>query len=71
MLASFSTSSVIDDLRSRLTDYLRENGSIDPSAYKELVGQTRKFTVPLMEHFDTEKVTVRRGNTRILRGGGS
>ena len=41
------------------------------AAYKDLVGQTRKFTVPLMEYFDTEKVTIRRGNVRVLRGEGS
>jgi selenocysteine-specific elongation factor len=60
----------IHDLRRRLVAHLREHGSIDPSAYKDLVGQTRKFTVPLMEYFDTEKVTTRRGNVRVLRGEG-
>ena len=59
----------IEELRSRVVGYLREHGSIDPAAYKVLTGQTRKHTVPLMEFFDAEKVTLRRGNQRVLRGG--
>jgi selenocysteine-specific elongation factor len=59
----------IEELRQRLVAYLREHESIDPAAYKELTGQTRKYTVPLMEFFDAEKVTTRSGNVRILRGG--
>ena len=64
----FFSRSAIDDLRSRLVAHLREHGSIDPTAYKELTGQTRRHTVPLMEFFDAEKVTLRRGNVRLLRG---
>ena len=58
----------IDDLRKRLVQYLRKGGEIEPAEYKKLTGQTRKYTVPLMEFFDAEKVTVRRGNMRVLRG---
>jgi selenocysteine-specific elongation factor len=57
----------IDALRARVSAYLAEHGTIDPAAYKGVTGQTRKFTVPLMEHFDAVKLTVRRGNTRTLR----
>ena len=65
----FFTRAALDDLRKRLITFLEKHGSIDPAAYKELTGQTRKFTVPLMEHFDSEKLTVRQGNVRKLRGG--
>jgi selenocysteine-specific elongation factor len=58
----------IDDLRERLVRHLRKGGEIEPAEYKKLTGQTRKYTVPLMEFFDTEKLTVRRGNIRVLRG---
>jgi selenocysteine-specific elongation factor len=58
----------IDALRERVVAYLREHGSIDPAAYKTLTGATRKHTVPLMEYFDAEKLTLRRGNARVLRG---
>jgi selenocysteine-specific elongation factor len=59
----------VDALRERLVAYLREHESIEPAAYKELTGQTRKYTVPLMEFFDAEKVTTRSGNVRVLRRG--
>jgi selenocysteine-specific elongation factor len=63
----FFDAAAIAALRERLIAYLRANGSIDPAAYKQLTGQSRKHTVPLMEHFDAEKLTVRRENTRVLR----
>jgi selenocysteine-specific elongation factor len=57
----------IEDLRERVTQYLQEHTEINPAAYKTLTGQTRKFTVPLMEFFDAEKLTLRRDNVRVLR----
>ena len=63
----FAPRAAVDDLRARLVAHLEEHGSIDPAAYKALTGQTRKYTVPLMEYFDAQKVTVRRENVRVLR----
>jgi selenocysteine-specific elongation factor len=60
----------IDALRARLVAYLDQHGQIDPNHYKELTGQSRKHTVPLMEYFDAQKVTRREGNVRVLRGRG-
>ena len=42
-------------------------GQITAQEWKELVGATRKFTIPLAEHFDAEKVTLRVGEIRKLR----
>jgi len=58
----------IDALRERVTSFLHEHGQLDPAGYKQLTGQTRKYTVPLMEYFDTQKLTARHGNVRVLRG---
>jgi selenocysteine-specific elongation factor len=58
----------LDALRERVVAHLRAHGEIDPAAYKTLTGVTRKHTVPLMEYFDSEKLTLRRGNVRVLRG---
>ncbi len=65
----FFDAAAVASLRERVIARLRANGSLDPTAYKQLTGQSRKHTVPLMEHFDAEKLTVRRGNVRVLRGG--
>jgi len=59
----------VDELRDRVVAHLREHGSLDTSAYKALIGTTRKYAVPLMELFDNEHLTIRRGETRVLRRG--
>jgi len=57
----------VADLRSRLIAYLQQHREIAPPAWKELVGQSRKFAIPLAEYFDAEKVTLRVGDLRRLR----
>jgi selenocysteine-specific elongation factor len=57
----------VDALRARLVAHLEAHGEIGTTAYKDLIGATRKFAVPLMELFDTEHLTVRRGETRVLK----
>jgi selenocysteine-specific elongation factor len=57
----------IEALRARLIAFLEQHGQIDPNHYKELTGQSRKHTVPLMEYFDAQKLTRREGNLRVLR----
>jgi selenocysteine-specific elongation factor len=57
----------VEALKQRLVAWLRERGEISPSGFKELVGQSRKFSIPLAEHFDAEKVTLRVGDARRLR----
>ena len=59
----------LESLKEGLISYLKENGEIDAQAMKELTGTTRKYTIPLLEYFDSEKVTIRVGNVRKLREG--
>jgi selenocysteine-specific elongation factor len=59
----------VDGLRARLVSYLQQHREIAPPAWKELVGQSRKFAIPLAEYFDAEKVTLRVGDLRRLRSG--
>ncbi|HZI12804.1 MAG TPA: selenocysteine-specific translation elongation factor [Myxococcus sp.] len=56
-------------LRERLVAHLREKKEITTQAFKEMVGQSRKFVIPLSEYFDREKVTLRVGEKRVLRRG--
>ena len=58
----------VDALRERLVACLRERGALETPAYKALIGTARKHAVPLMELFDAERVTLRVGNKRVLRG---
>jgi len=57
----------VERLQQRLVAFLREQGQITPPQFKELVGQSRKFTIPLAEYFDAQKVTLRVGDLRKLR----
>jgi selenocysteine-specific elongation factor len=57
-------------LRERLVAFLRERKAITTQEFKDLVGATRKHVIPLAEHFDQERVTLRVGEKRVLRGDG-
>jgi selenocysteine-specific elongation factor len=59
---------VIAALRARLVALLSRSGEIDAQGWKQLVGQSRKFAIPLAEYFDAEKLTLRVGERRRLRG---
>lgn len=59
----------VDGLEARLLSYLRESKEIATQAFKGLVGQSRKFVIPLSEYFDRQKVTLRVGEKRVLRRG--
>jgi selenocysteine-specific elongation factor len=50
-----------------LTAYLREKGEIAPAEFREISGLSRKFMIPVLEYFDTQKVTIRLGDKRVLR----
>ncbi len=64
----FFDAGAIVALRERVRDYLRRHDGLETPAYKDLIGTTRKHAVPLMELFDAERLTLRVGNKRVLRG---
>lgn len=43
-----------------------QDRSIDVARFKELAKVSRKYAIPLLEYFDREKVTVRRGDSRVI-----
>jgi selenocysteine-specific elongation factor len=57
-------------LQERLVSWIRAHGAITTGEFKELVGATRKHVIPLAEYFDRERVTLRVGERRQLRGEG-
>jgi selenocysteine-specific elongation factor len=60
----------VGELRERLVAHLRARREISTQEFKELVGATRKYVIPLAEYFDREKVTLRVGEKRVVRGDG-
>src|SRR5262249_14029002 len=57
----------VDALRRRVIDHFARSAALDTPAYKALIGTSRRTAVPLMELFDAERLTVRRGGVRRLR----
>ncbi|MBL9037375.1 MAG: SelB C-terminal domain-containing protein, partial [Archangium sp.] len=57
-------------LQVKLVEFLRANGHITTAQFKTLVGQSRKFVIPLAEYFDAQRITLRVGDVRTLRSSG-
>ena len=62
----FDTASIAS-LRRRLEEHLRAQGAITVPEFKALTGSSRKYTIPLSEFFDQQKLTLRVGERRVLR----
>jgi selenocysteine-specific elongation factor len=50
----------------RIQAYLREHGKIGVAETRDLLGTTRKYVVPFLEHLDAMKITKRQGDERYL-----
>ncbi|MDR3567880.1 MAG: selenocysteine-specific translation elongation factor [Syntrophobacteraceae bacterium] len=59
--------SAMAKLQERLVAWLKEHGEITTPQFKEMTGASRKYTIPLIEYFDGQKVTIRIGDIRKLR----
>jgi len=58
----------VEKLRERLIAFLERKKEITVPEFKDLAGGiSRKYTIPLLEHFDLSKVTLRIGDKRMLR----
>lgn len=55
-----------EEAKSRLTDYVKENGSITLSEFRDILNTSRKYAMALLEYFDNEKFTKRIDEKRIL-----
>src|SRR5262245_40079086 len=55
-------------IQDKLVAYLKAHKEIGPSGIKDLLGVSRKYAIPLLEYFDAQRVTVRQGEHRVLRG---
>ncbi|MCK9419153.1 MAG: selenocysteine-specific translation elongation factor [Nitrospirae bacterium] len=59
---------VMEKIKADLIKYLQEKKEITMGEFRDLAKTSRKFAVPLMEYFDTQKLTQRVGDKRMLRG---
>jgi selenocysteine-specific elongation factor len=57
----------IFSIREKIKSFFKEHEEMRPQDFKELTGLTRKYSIPLLEYFDKEKLTIRVGDVRKLR----
>ena len=63
----FYTPEALAGIEEVLVGYLREKGEIAPAEFREITGLSRKFMIPVLEYFDSRRVTMRLGDKRVLR----
>jgi selenocysteine-specific elongation factor len=61
----------LDQVKRALLDQFSQRGDITPAMFRDHFNTTRKYTIPLLEYFDREGVTVRVGEARRLKTAGS
>lgn len=52
-----------------LAQHLQTHEGITVAEFRDLVGSSRKYVVPLLEYFDRKRLTRRVGDVRVLAGG--
>jgi len=65
----FYSAEALETIRSLVRKHFQENSELSPTDFKELTGLSRKFSIPLLEQLDKEKLTMRVGDVRKLRKG--
>jgi len=58
---------VVEDAKTKIAAHIASRGSLAPADLKELVGASRKYGIPLLEHLDAVGFTRRTGDARTLR----
>ncbi len=62
---------VLADIRARVIELAdRSDGAITLAALRDELGTSRKFAQALLEHFDSERLTIRCGEEHVLRRAG-
>jgi selenocysteine-specific elongation factor len=59
--------SQIARIREALEKAATAKGTITPAEFRDAIGTSRKFAVPLLEFFDATGITLRSGDARVLR----
>lgn len=65
---TFISREKIDRARATLIERLKGGGSVKASEVRDMLGCGRKLAIEILEHFDSERLTLRKGDSRVLRG---
>jgi selenocysteine-specific elongation factor len=58
--------SALEGLRKLIAEQKAKSPKIDVGTFKDLLGVTRKYAIPLLEYLDQQRVTRRVGDERII-----
>ena len=56
----------IEQAERTVREYIGKHGKITVSEFRDITGTTRKYALPILEYFDSRKITRRVGDERIL-----
>jgi selenocysteine-specific elongation factor len=63
----YAVKRALEDFQRAVEDTLRELGEATPAQFRDKLGLTRKYLIPLLEWADRRGITSRKGDTRVLR----
>ncbi len=58
---------IIENIKQKVTAYLKEKKEMTPAGFKTIFDISRKYAIPILEHLDEIKLTIRSGDKRVLR----
>jgi selenocysteine-specific elongation factor len=58
--------SALEQLRRLMAEQKAMSPKIDVGRFKDLIGVTRKYAIPLLEYLDQQRITRRVGDERII-----
>lgn len=58
---------VMQTVEQQLRAFLEQHGEITAGEFRDMLQISRKYAIPLLEHFDNQRLTVRLGDKRVLR----
>jgi selenocysteine-specific elongation factor len=56
-----------DEMVEKVIKAIKERGSITVAQVRDMFGTSRRYALALLEHLDEQKITIRRGDERVLR----
>jgi len=62
----FFPASAVVEAREKIISFLKINKKMTAAEFRDLIGTSRKYAVPLLEYLDLKKVTKRVGDYRVL-----
>ncbi|HXE83865.1 MAG TPA: selenocysteine-specific translation elongation factor [Gemmatimonadales bacterium] len=63
----YAQKQALEEFRRAVEETLRELGAATPAQFRDRLGLTRKYLIPLLEWADRRGITSRQGDTRVLR----